>query len=236
MRIYKIRSAKPVEPIQHTAQVVGMGSLLGLISETEKTMEVSKLSMEILSKLSSWTRPSPDKNKFIDYYDSGDLKKASKLCSTLTGNPKSGHEVVMKLVYAAIRQHLERDSKHVNDPVKMNGRGAAVPAPVKTRVKNQLHDICKKTWQSIPLDEILWTLKKNGLMALQEDGTEWSGMLMGTKECGDPEANNQRVSWPVAMQSPEDCDIWIMTNTAVQLSWCVRRYDPMTFEIVVYMG
>lgn len=233
MRIYKVKSGYH-GGIQRTAQHAG--NLLDLISNTSGTMEVSKLSMEILSKLSSFTRPSPEKNKFIDYYDSGDLKKASKLCSTLTGNPKAGHEVVMKLVYTSLRQHLENHTKHKNEPVKSSGRASAVPGPIKTRLKNQLHEIGQKSWPYIPLKEIMWTIKKNGLMALQEDGTEWSGMLGGAKECGSPEAVNQRATFPLAMMSPEDCDTMIMTNTAIQMSWCARRYDPLMFEIVIYMG
>ena len=124
----------------------------------------------------------------------------------------------------------------MNSPVKMSARGAAVPGPVKTRVKNELHAIGLKRWPHIPLDEIFWTLDKNGLMPLQEDGTRWTGMLMGGKGCGEEGAETQRATFPLAMMSANDSGEFIMTNTAVQLSWCLISQSPPRFEIVVYMG
>ena len=232
MKIRSVISSDPFRVISSSDK-----SLISLVDATKGTMEVSKLASDVMQVMLPWNFSNPNKNKFLDDYDAKDMKKASRMCSTLTGDPRAGHPAVVNLVYKCIRQELEEaGSKHMNEPVKMSGRGAAVPAPIKTRVKNELYAIGQKSWQSIPLDQILWALRKNGLMALQEDGTEWSGMLMGLKECGDPDANTQRVSWPVAMQSANDAGEWIMTNTAVQLSWCVRRRDPIAFEIVVYMG
>jgi hypothetical protein len=63
---------------------------------------------------------------------------------------------------------------------------AVVKAPQKslaTRVKTvnaYLADVVgRKYWQHIPLDDIFAKLRENGLEPVQEDGTPWSGMLLG---------------------------------------------------------
>ena len=117
----------------------------------------------------------------------------------------------------------------------MSGRGAAVPGPTRTRVKNELHAIGLRKWPYIPLDRIFWALRKNGLIPLQEDGTPWSGMLMGAKECG-PDAIDQQAHFPLAIMSDNDTGNWSMTNAGVHLSWCLLNTNPRSYEIVVYMG
>ena len=52
-------------------------------------------------------------------------------------------------------------------------------------VQNNVHAILKETYfDSIPLDEINKALQKNGMIMLQEDNTEWAGLLVGYEgEC-----------------------------------------------------
>lgn len=51
----------------------------------------------------------------------------------------------------------------------------------KTRsiVNSNLHNICAIYHKQIPLETIFSILKSNGLIAIQEDKTEWQGFLCG---------------------------------------------------------
>ena len=50
----------------------------------------------------------------------------------------------------------------------------------KRTVQKGLKEISSKYWEGIPMLEISDLLKANGAMLIQEDGTEWSGILCGS--------------------------------------------------------
>ncbi len=52
--------------------------------------------------------------------------------------------------------------------------------PVIKKINKEIHKYVKDTYyQQIPLDDIFNAMKKHGIVALQEDMTEWDGFLMG---------------------------------------------------------
>ncbi len=52
--------------------------------------------------------------------------------------------------------------------------------PVIKKINKEIHKYVKDTYyQQIPLDDIFNAMKKFGIVALQEDQTEWDGMLLG---------------------------------------------------------
>ncbi|MCK5019878.1 MAG: hypothetical protein KAS32_22675 [Candidatus Peribacteraceae bacterium] len=55
-----------------------------------------------------------------------------------------------------------------------------ISAKVRKQVSRKVQEILKPTYfDSIPLGDLIETLKEYGLVLLQEDDTEWSGFLMG---------------------------------------------------------
>jgi hypothetical protein len=206
-------------------------SISSLVTATSTSLECSRLASSVLSSLIPWNVPGTSKNKFLDAYDSGDIKKASKICREMVPNePMVGHEAIVNLVYMCIRGDMETPI----DGVAIPTRTPAIQGPTRTRVKNELHAISSKKWPYIPLDRILWALRKNDLVPLQEDGTVWSGMLMGEKECGAPGSEDQYADFPLAKLT-SDGELHI-TNASVHLTWCLFNSNTRSFEIVVYMG
>jgi hypothetical protein len=52
--------------------------------------------------------------------------------------------------------------------------------PVIKKINKEIHKYVKDTYyQAIPLQDIFDAMKKFGIVALQEDQTEWDGMLLG---------------------------------------------------------
>jgi hypothetical protein len=56
---------------------------------------------------------------------------------------------------------------------------------VKQAIQRELVKISSKYWEEIPLAEIMDVLRMYGGTLIQEDGTEWSGILCGTAEVVD---------------------------------------------------
>ena len=55
----------------------------------------------------------------------------------------------------------------------------AIPAAKRHKINVGLHEIGRVYHKSIPLSDIFDILKSNGVMPVQEDGSEWSGLLSG---------------------------------------------------------
>ena len=110
-------------------------------------------------------------------------------------------------------------------------------SPGANQDKGQERTACHRAQEMAihPPGQDILGLRKNGLIPLQEDGTPWSGMLMGAKECG-PDAIDQQAHFPLAIMSDNDTGNWSMTNAGVHLSWCLLNTNPRSYEIVVYMG
>lgn len=57
-----------------------------------------------------------------------------------------------------------------------------IPSNLKKKANNTLDKILKKTYfRKIPIDDIFDVLENLGLIPIQEDGTRWSGLLLGRK-------------------------------------------------------
>jgi hypothetical protein len=84
-----------------------------------------------------------------------------------------------------------------------------------------------KYFESIPNDSISKILKEYGLIILQEDGTEWSGFLLGV---------NSRAHFDVGYIETKNSDnrYTAIDNVALVMSW--YRMPSGRYEIVVYLG
>lgn len=109
----------------------------------------------------------------------------------------------------------------------------------KKQINKELHKITtgsgnnNKKYQSIPLDEIFNVLDKYGLIALQEDDTKWSGMLMGRDE-----HTYFDLAWKSSGYERDDIKgvkFYVPLPTAkLSLSW--YTYDSGKIEITTYIG
>lgn len=53
---------------------------------------------------------------------------------------------------------------------------------VRSTVNRKLYDLtARKYFDAIPLDEIFAVIRDAGSLVLQEDGTEWNGLLCGSE-------------------------------------------------------
>lgn len=51
----------------------------------------------------------------------------------------------------------------------------------KSKINELLNVISKKYFKNIPLEEIFTLLENNNVKVVQEDGTDWEGLLCGTE-------------------------------------------------------
>lgn len=107
-------------------------------------------------------------------------------------------------------------------------KDAKIKPGIKSKMNNEIGAIAGKYYDAIPLQGIVDVLKKYGYKIVQEDGTDWSGMLLGGKECGHPEAAKQRANISIAQQDG------ILTQNTLLLMWC--KMPSGRYEIVSYIS
>jgi len=99
----------------------------------------------------------------------------------------------------------------------------------KRQVNKVLYQISRTKYDSIPLSDIFNTLKRNGLIVLQEDNTEWCGLL-----CGSNEQVYFDVAWESSEYESDGCKFYIPIKAKLSLSW--YKYETGRYEITTYLG
>lgn len=123
--------------------------------------------------------------------------------------------------------------------VDMNQRRTrSLPKTNLNEISKSLHAINLKRWDYIPLEEMFKVLEGHGVIPLQEDGTRWSGWLMGEKECGAPGSEDQRCIFRLAYRQPDG--EWSLSSSTLTVTWCTLwRPEGSTekprYEIVSYV-
>tara|TARA_Y100000034_G_scaffold114215_1_gene150055 strand:- start:303 stop:689 length:387 start_codon:yes stop_codon:yes gene_type:complete len=108
-----------------------------------------------------------------------------------------------------------------------------LPPQVRRSISRNIYDLLTgKYFEQIPLQGLFDILKAHDVYPIDEEGSNWSGMLLGGKECGDPQAADQRADfdlvWEVdGQRSP-------VKNAMLTLSWCVMPSGK--YEITSYLG
>lgn len=83
-----------------------------------------------------------------------------------------------------------------------------------------------KYFEKIPLKGISDILKNYGLILLQEDNTEWSGLLSG---------NSSRATFDIGyIETKNNNQYTPINNSSLVLSW--YKMDSGRYEIVTYLG
>lgn len=116
--------------------------------------------------------------------------------------------------------------------VDMNAKPNPMPSKLKNTLQNEVHRILKPTYfEQIPLKDIFDVFAANGVMAVQEDGTKWSGMLVGGKGCGEDGAESQRADIELAIKNGP---WWKITTSALSITWCKMPSGKM--EVIGYIS
>lgn len=116
-------------------------------------------------------------------------------------------------------------------PVDFNLKEKNLPASIRRKINNALHDL-GNYHQDIPLTEIFDICDNNGVIAIQEDGTRWSGLLLGNAVCGSEKARSQNALIHLALK---EGDAYIPTSNALNISWCTMEPSGR-YEVVCYVG
>ncbi len=119
--------------------------------------------------------------------------------------------------------------------VDMSKKGIPIPKSDKNEISKFLHEVGRKYWTYIPVKEIFDMLESHGIVPVQEDGTKWSGLILGDKECGHPECINQRTVFQVAIRQPDG--LWALSKNGIFMAWCTLwGTGSKKYEIVSYVS
>jgi len=94
-----------------------------------------------------------------------------------------------------------------------------IDTKVRKLINSELATFCKTYYDQIPLTEIFDILKKNNIIVIQEDGTPWSGFLMG---------NNSSTTFDLKIDGKN------IENSILSLSW--YKMENGRFEINAYLS
>ncbi len=114
--------------------------------------------------------------------------------------------------------------------VDMASDRKSIPSNIKRVLNHEIHAIGNYHSQ-IPLDKIKEILKTNSVIMVQEDGTPWSGFLMGKAECGTEDAKKQYADIDLAFKKDNN---YILSNNTLHVSWCLMPSGR--YEVVCYIS
>ena len=114
--------------------------------------------------------------------------------------------------------------------VDLAGKSVNIPTKNRRDINKSIHDLGSYHKQ-IPIDSIFDILKNNGVIPIQEDGTYWSGLLIGGKECGDEGTKDQVALIDLAIKIDEK---YFPCKQKLSISWCVMPSGK--YEIVCYLN
>ena len=99
----------------------------------------------------------------------------------------------------------------------------------KRKANNKIHAITSGYHEKIPLSSIFDALTEIGVHAVQEDGSPWSGMLVGGAECGDERTRDQVINFELVRTSDGT-----HLNNSLYLSWC--KMPSGKYELTCYLS
>lgn len=110
----------------------------------------------------------------------------------------------------------------------MVDKRGGMPPRIRTKLNKILSTILKPTFfQDIPLNEIAEALKSAGVVMVQEDGTEWQGMLLGSRSRSQFEIAPLESKTAEGFYTP-------YTNAALVLQW--ERMGSGRIEVIGYIS
>ena len=115
---------------------------------------------------------------------------------------------------------------------KMAQSASRLDRKTKSKLNNQIISLTQGYHNEIPLGAIFNILEQNNVVATQEDGTKWSGMLIGGAQCGSDRADDQVANFSLAFKN--ETGLVPISNSDLSLSWCVMPSGR--YEIVAYLS
>lgn len=104
-------------------------------------------------------------------------------------------------------------------------------AALRNKINKDLNKVLKPTYfRSIPLDDIFKVLEKHGVVALQEDQTEWSGILTGGVKGTEQIFFN--LGWKESKDESERYQV--IPNAALNLSY--YKMPSGKYEVLAYVS
>ena len=97
----------------------------------------------------------------------------------------------------------QNDTEADNFAIDLRSKPISIKQNIKKSINKKIHELGNYHME-IPLDRIFDILAEHRIIALQEDGTPWSGLLIGGAECGSEKARNQFVNFLLAYNPNED--------------------------------
>lgn len=100
----------------------------------------------------------------------------------------------------------------------------AMPSSMKKSIGDAIAKVLptNKYFDRVPLGELLKACSDNGAKPVQEDGTEWSGLLSGA---------NGNATISLAIQKGSE---WVISKNMLVLTW--YKMDSGKFEVVAYIS
>jgi len=115
--------------------------------------------------------------------------------------------------------------------VNMSQKRVPLFGGVKNKINSDLNNIGDH-FSQIPLGTIQTILKKYNIHLLQEDGTAWSGFLVGGKDCGEDGAEEQRATFDMAIKDGENK--YSLLKCWLHMTWC--KLSSGRYEVIKYIS
>jgi hypothetical protein len=104
----------------------------------------------------------------------------------------------------------------------------------RKKVNTQIQKLLKPTYfKDIPLDGLFSILEKNGLIAIQEDNTRWSGLLLGGSDR--TEMVHFNLGWKNESTKIHGMDVFMAVPNAV-LTMTYYKMQSGKFEVIAYVS
>ena len=133
--------------------------------------------------------------------------------------------------YYATTQNTNPDE--ASFAVDIRGNRKAIPASARGSISKTVNGLGSYTDDlSSYIDSLFNNLRANGLIALQEDGTPWSGMIGSQGECGSDKANNQpAIAIDLGVNTENG---YLLANSKLIMTICTMPSGKL--EIVAYLS
>ena len=119
--------------------------------------------------------------------------------------------------------------KYMNEA--RTGYGKPLPAGLKNKINKGIQKIVKPTYfREIPLSDLFQVLNHFGIVALQEDQTEWSGFLTGGVD------KTAQVYFDLGWVEDKDSDNRYLLIKNAKLAMSYFKMPSGKYEIISYVG
>ena len=189
--------------------------------------------------LSDWLADFSDAEYVEPFKRSLPYAQASDMDELMIANNDEIAGAMKELPFDELRtqnENIEKDkARESHEPViNMSGqqKRRAIPSASKNRITKVLHGLGTTHHDAIPLSTMFEALEVEGVIPVQEDGTRWSGLLVGGAECGSDAARDQVAHFDLAVRLPDFS--YAPATVMMHLSWC--KMPSGKYEVVAYLG